>query len=123
MLVVSMHNHENDIIGVLQLLNVLSETGEVIPFPVNKNTNIKKIAAGVDEKSKYTGDHIRQFTELTMEIAGKINASSEGPYANVYFDENKLKELKIAAWLHDIGNVTTPEYVVDKATKLETIFD
>jgi HD-GYP domain-containing protein (c-di-GMP phosphodiesterase class II) len=151
MLVVPMRNHENDIIGVLQLLNALNEAGDVIPFPVqcqgmteslasqaavaltNKRliydlevlleSFIKTIAAGIDEKSKYTGDHIRRVAELTMEIAKKINEATEGPYVSVYLDEDKLKELRIAAWLHDIGKVTTPEYVVDKATKLETIFD
>lgn len=34
-----------------------------------------------------------------------------------------MEEIKLAAWLHDCGKVTTPEYVVDKATKLETIYD
>jgi hypothetical protein len=32
-------------------------------------------------------------------------------------------ELEIAAWLHDCGKIVTPEHVVDKATKLETIHD
>jgi hypothetical protein len=32
-------------------------------------------------------------------------------------------ELETAAWLHDCGKVVTPEYVMDKSTKLETIND
>ena len=37
--------------------------------------------------------------------------------------DEEWEELHIAAWLHDCGKVTTPEYVVDKSTKLETIYD
>ena len=42
---------------------------------------------------------------------------------NKRFNEDEKRELNIAAWLHDCGKVTTPEYVVDKATKLETIYN
>jgi hypothetical protein len=58
-----------------------------------------------------------------MAIARKINEAKEGPFADVFFDEHQLKELRLAAWLHDVGKITTPEYIIDKATKLETIFD
>ncbi|HPN75502.1 MAG TPA: HD domain-containing phosphohydrolase, partial [Candidatus Marinimicrobia bacterium] len=46
-----------------------------------------------------------------------------GKYADFFMNEDNLKELRIAAWMHDIGKITTPEYIVDKATKLETIYD
>ena len=152
MLVVPMRNHENDIIGVLQLLNAKDMvTGEVIPFSLESQgmseslasqaavalTNnrlindlenllesfITSIASAIDEKSPYTGGHVRRVAELTMTIARAINERSEGPYAQVSFDEDQLKELRLAAWLHDVGKVTTPEHVVDKSTKLETVFD
>ncbi len=38
-------------------------------------------------------------------------------------DERDRYELKIAGLLHDCGKVTTPVHVVDKATKLQTLFD
>jgi response regulator RpfG family c-di-GMP phosphodiesterase len=38
-------------------------------------------------------------------------------------NEEERYELYIAAWLHDCGKVATPPHVVDKSTKLETIFD
>jgi HD-GYP domain-containing protein (c-di-GMP phosphodiesterase class II) len=152
MLVVPMRNHENDIIGVLQLLNARdTATGRVIPFSGESQniteslasqaavalTNnrlinnletllesfIRAVATAIDEKSPYTGGHIRRVAELTMAIARKINEAREGPFADVCFDEHQLKELRLAAWLHDVGKITTPEYVIDKATKLETIFD
>jgi response regulator RpfG family c-di-GMP phosphodiesterase len=58
-----------------------------------------------------------------MGIAEKINKRVEGPYAGICFDEDKLKELRISAWLHDVGKITTPEYIVDKGKKLETIYN
>ncbi|MCE5262233.1 MAG: GAF domain-containing protein [Deltaproteobacteria bacterium] len=152
MLVVPMTNHENDIIGVLQLLNARNdEKSEVIPFSpecqeiteslasqaaVALSNNrlihdleelmdsfIRAIATAIDEKSPYTGGHVRRVAGLTMAIARRINEVTAGPYADVRFSADQMKELQTAAWLHDVGKVTTPEYVVDKATKLETIYD
>jgi HD-GYP domain-containing protein (c-di-GMP phosphodiesterase class II) len=152
MLVVPMRNHENDIIGVLQLLNAQIEgETEVISFSIENQkmteslasqaavaisnsrlihdlenlleSFIRTIATAIDEKSPYTGGHVRRVSELTMAIADKINRSAEGPYVGISFDEDELKELRISAWLHDVGKITTPEYVVDKGKKLETIYN
>ncbi len=152
MLVIPMRNHENDIIGVLQLLNAKDiETEQVVPFSKEyveliaslasqaavALTNahlikdlqallyafIKSIATAIDEKSPYTGGHFDRVVELTMMIAEKMNDIDHGPFATVDFSDDELEELKIAAWMHDVGKITTPEHVVDKGTKLETIFD
>lgn len=149
---VPFRNHEDEIIGVLQLINAQDpDTGEFIPFSNEAqeltsslasqaavaitNTRliqdlenlfeslIQVIAAAVDEKSPYTGGHIERVANLTLRIAEEINKDEDGELAHVHFDEDEMKELRIAAWLHDLGKITTPEYVVDKATKLETIFD
>jgi HD-GYP domain-containing protein (c-di-GMP phosphodiesterase class II) len=152
MLVVPMKNHENDIIGVLQLLNAQeSVENTVVNFSYEcqqmteslasqaavalsnnrlirnlenlLNSFIKSIATAVDEKSPYTGGHVKRVAELTVTIAKIINDITAGPYAGTHFDDKLIEELRMAAWLHDIGKITTPEYVVDKATKLETIHD
>ncbi|HUH67258.1 MAG TPA: HD domain-containing phosphohydrolase [Syntrophales bacterium] len=152
MLVVPMRNHENDIIGVLQLLNAQMEgSTDVIPFSVENQkmleslasqaavaisnnrlihelehlleSFIKTIATAIDEKSPYTGGHVRRVSELTMAIADRINKATYGPFAKVRLDEDRLKELRISAWLHDVGKITTPEYIVDKSKKLETIYN
>lgn len=152
MLVVPMRDHEGDIIGVLQLLNATdSDTGQVIPFSeraqelawslasqaavalTNKlliielenllDAFIKTIAVAIDEKSPYTGGHVRRVAELTMAIAKKINKAQEGHFAKTCFSDDEMQELRTAAWLHDVGKITTPEHVVDKATKLETVCD
>jgi len=151
MLVVPMKNHENDIIGVLQLLNKQDAYGKIIQF--NKededliesmssqaavsitNTRlikglekllldfIKSTADAISEKSKYTGGHINRVAEIASLIAREVNNSKEGIYKDKTFTDDELKQIDIAAWMHDIGKITTPEYVVDKATKLETIYD
>ena len=38
-------------------------------------------------------------------------------------DEDQRYAFHLASWLHDCGKITSPEYVVDKATKLETIYN
>lgn len=152
MIVIPLTNHENNIIGVLQLLNAKNpETGEVIEFSNEyvddiaslasqaavalTNTQliqdlkdllyafIKSIAMAIDEKSSYTGGHIKRVVELSMMIAEKINETKNPPFEDIAFDNYEMEELHISAWMHDIGKITTPEYVVDKSTKLQTIFD
>jgi HD-GYP domain-containing protein (c-di-GMP phosphodiesterase class II) len=151
-LTIPMKNHEKEIIGVLQLLNAVdSRTGEVIPFSAEKQqlaeslasqaavalTNhnlieglknlfesfIELIADAIDEKSPYTGGHCRRVPELAMMLAKAAVETRVGPLKDFSMSEKELYELRIAAWLHDCGKVTTPEYVVDKPTKLATIYD
>ncbi len=151
-LTVPLKNHEDEIIGVLQLLNAKDpEKGHTIPFSskvqnlvealasqaavaiTNKKlikdlevlfeSFIKLIASAIDAKSPYTGGHCERVPVITMMLAEAVDRATEGPFKDVHFSESEMYELRIAAWLHDCGKVTTPEYVVDKATKLETIYD
>ena len=151
-LTVPMKNHEGDIIGVLQLLNAKDpDSGKVIPFSREAErlaqalasqaaialTNrrliddlktlfeslIKLIADAIDEKSPYTGGHCRRVPVITMLLADAAARVEQGPLARFAMNEDDRYELEVAAWLHDCGKITTPEYVVDKSTKLETIYD
>jgi len=151
LLTVPMKNHEGDIIGVLQLVNARDANGNDIPFSetakqlgaalasqaavalTNKRliddlgrlfeSLIHLIADAIDEKSPYTGGHCRRVPIATMLLAEAVHRTEEGPFAEFRLSEEDRYELEIAAWLHDCGKITTPEHVVDKATKLETIFD
>lgn len=151
MLVVPMRNHEDDIIGVLQLINAMDDAGEVIPFSPEVQrlaeafasqaavalTNnclikgyqelfdsfIKVLGDTIDEKSPYTAGHIRRVAKLTMLIAERINQVQEGEMGKIFFDKDKMRELEISAWLHDVGKVVTPIHIMDKSTKLESIYD
>ena len=151
-LTVPMTNHENTIIGVLQLINALDPiTGEVESFTdldqhiveslasqaavsiTNQSlieaqkelfdAMIKLIANAIDEKSPYTGGHCRRVPVLTNMIADAACRVDKGPFKDFDLSEDDKYTLNVAGWLHDCGKITTPEYVVDKSTKLETIFD
>jgi HD-GYP domain-containing protein (c-di-GMP phosphodiesterase class II) len=151
-LTVPMRNHEGEIIGVLQLINCQNPaTGEIVAFsPSDRQlaeslasqaaialTNralisqlenlfesfINMINEAIDEKSPYTGGHCQRVPQLTMMLAEAVNDTTEGPLADFTMTEKDRYELRIAGLLHDCGKITTPVHVVDKATKLETIFD
>ena len=150
-LTIPMKNHESEIIGVLQLLNAQDEAGKVVPFTVEDQrlaeslasqaaialTNrmlitqlemlfeslIELINTAIDEKSPYTGGHCERVPALTMMLADAAAMTKSGPLADFKMTEKDRYELKIAGLLHDCGKITTPVHVVDKATKLETIFD
>jgi HD-GYP domain-containing protein (c-di-GMP phosphodiesterase class II) len=84
---------------------------------------IKLIAGAIDAKSPYTGGHCTRVPEITLMLAKAACESGVGKYKDFELNDKQWEELSIAGWLHDCGKVTTPEYVVDKATKLETIYD
>ena len=152
MLTFPLKDHEQEIIGVLQLINARDiETGEVIGFSQLAQqlaeslasqaavaltqrrlitelqelfeSFIKLIASAIDDKSPYTGGHCRRIPVLTMMLAEAAHSTAQGPLKDFRIDEKDRYELETAAWLHDCGKVVTPEYVMDKATKLETIYD
>ncbi len=151
-LTVPMRNHENEIIGVLQLINALDPlTGDVTVFSTADQRLAESLASqaaialtnrqlisqleelfeafislinlAIDEKSPYTGGHCQRVPVLTMMIAEAVDRTAEGPLADFRMTDKDRYELKIAGLLHDCGKVTTPVHVVDKATKLQTIFD
>jgi len=84
---------------------------------------IQLLAGAIDAKSPYTGGHCQRVPELTLMLAHAAAASEAPAFSDYQPNEDEWEALHIAAWLHDCGKVTTPEYVVDKATKLETLND
>lgn len=84
---------------------------------------IKVLAHAVDAKSPYTGGHCERVPELAEMLLSEAAAVGSGPLADYQPDEEERYAFRIAAWLHDCGKITSPEYVVDKATKLETLYN
>ena len=153
MLTVPLSARGGEVIGALQFLNALDEvTGEVIPFPneliefveamasqsavalenqslldaqkVLIDALIKLVAGAIDAKSHYTGGHCERVPELALMLAEEASKIAHGPLADFAFHtEEQWEEFRVGAWLHDCGKVTTPEYVIDKATKLEIIYN
>ncbi len=152
MLVIPLKDHKDRIIGVLQLINAMDrDSNEIIEFTAYSESLVQSLASqaavafnnalliqnlkdllaafiesmatAIDEKSPYTGGHIRRVVDLCMRIAKEINQSDTGYFSDIFLDRDEIEELKIAAWMHDVGKVVTPGHIIDKTTKLETIFD
>jgi response regulator RpfG family c-di-GMP phosphodiesterase len=84
---------------------------------------IKTIVTAIDEKSPYTGGHVKRVVDISMMLANAINKSQETPFKDIHFSSDQLEEIRLAAWMHDVGKITTPEHIINKATRLETIGD
>ena len=85
---------------------------------------IKLIAQAIDDKSAYTGGHCERVPELALMLAEAATDSKDKPFDDFALeDDEQWREYRIAAWLHDCGKITTPEHIVDKGSKLETIYN
>lgn len=150
MLVIPLINHEDDVIGVLQLINKTKVLNEVTSFNeadekilqalagqaamaltntqlINSldeflNAFVLTIGQAIDAKSRHTMNHIGNVAKITKLISNAIH-EDETIYRNIKYTKNDFKELQIAAFMHDIGKVSMPESIIDKGTKLETIVD
>lgn len=151
-LTVPMNDHEGEIIGVLQLINAKNrQSGAIISFSDDDQHLLESLASqaaialsnhrlvaqleelfesfiqlintAIDDKSPYTGGHCERVPELTMMLAEAVNRTKQGSLKDFVMTDKDRYELKIAGLLHDCGKVTTPVHVVDKATKLQTLFD
>ena len=150
-LTVPLKNHDGDVVGVLQLINAREPDGSVAPFPEETTglvealasqaavaldnqmllaaqkklftSFIEVIANAIDAKSPYTGGHCRRVPALTNMLTKAATEATHSIFADFDLTEDEWYELEVAGGLHDCGKVTTPEYVVDKATKLETIYN
>lgn len=150
MLVIPLVNHENDVIGVLQLINKTKVLGHVISFDeaderiikalagqaamaltnnhlINSleeflNSFISTIAHAIDAKSPHTMNHIAKVEKIAILLAKAID-KDETVYKDVKYTENDFRQIELAAWMHDIGKISMPESVIEKSTKLHGIFD
>jgi HD-GYP domain-containing protein (c-di-GMP phosphodiesterase class II) len=151
-LTVPMKNHEGELIGVLQLLNAIDPvSGEICSFSPAAERLVNSLASqaavaltnrqliqqlsdlfesfinlinvAIDEKSPHTSGHCQRVPEITMLIADALHSSEHPNWSDFRLDERERNELRIASLLHDCGKITTPAHVVDKSTRLETVFD
>ena len=150
-LTVPMKDHDGRVIGVLQLINSKNAAGAVDAFSSAEQQLVESLASqaaialnnrilitqlenlfealiklintAIDEKSPYTGGHCERVPVLTNLLAEAAVRTQVGPLAAFTMSEKDRYELKIAGLLHDCGKITTPVHVVDKATKLQTLFD
>ena len=149
MLVIPMKNKDDQLVGVIQLINkqvenqtsTFTEQDEILikamaslaTMIIENNQLVIDLEAllyglidsvnkALSEKSKYTQQHNDNVAVLTNIIVKGIN-DNKSIYPEVKYTEVEMEEIRLAAMLHDIGKVTTPVHIMDKATKLETIYD
>ena len=151
-LTVPLKNHEAEVVGVMELINARSpDDGSTIPFPAETVPLVEALASqaavaldnqrlidaqrnlfravlkvfdrAIDARSPYTGGHCQRVPELTNMLARAADAAEAGPLADFHLTELEWDELEVAGRLHDCGKVTTRGFVIDKATKLETIYN
>lgn len=151
-LTVPMRNHEEQTIGVLQLINALNPLDQTVQaFSAADQRLVESLASqaaialsnrqligqlealfvslikminlAIDEKSPYTRGHCERVPVLTLMLAEAASQTTHGPLAGFVMNERDRHELKIAGLLHDCGKISTPVHVVDKATKLQTLHD
>jgi HD-GYP domain-containing protein (c-di-GMP phosphodiesterase class II) len=146
MLVVPMRDHENEIIGVLQLINSLDDQGSVTVFETAQEELVASLASqaataiqnarlinavhevfaalvrysasAIDARSPHTAGHSRRVATYAMRLARAINDQTEGPLAHVSFTNKELEELNYAAWLHDIGKIGVREELLERVDRL-----
>lgn len=151
MLTIPLKDHEDDIIGAIQLINVKDAQNKNIPFSEELVTLIRSfaslgaisltnstlvkdmevlfstfaeaIAMAIDEKSPHTGGHCKRVPALTLMLADAVHKIDKGPLADFIMSPEDRHELSVAGWLHDCGKIATPDHIMEKSTKLETIFD
>jgi len=151
MLVVPLLNHENETIGVLQLINKQNPYGDILSFDAFDEESTKALASqasvaivnsrliheleesfelfiatiakAINTRSDHTGEHVRKVSKIADMIAIAIHKSDKGLYKDVHYTEEDLNQIHLAALIHDVGKISTPEYLMEKSKKLETPFD
>ena len=150
LLSVPLRTQQGDVIGVLQLVKSAGRAGggpfaeETVPYTEALSSNaavaldnrrllkaqrdllesfIQVLAGAIDAKSPYTHGHCQRVPVLARMLAEAAHDIEEGPFSDFRLSDDEWYELHLASWLHDCGKVTTPEYVVDKATRLETLYN
>lgn len=147
-LVVPMKDHRGDLVGVLQLMNrrglapasfepypadlvplMLSlATQAAVCLKANQLTaSIRKLfedfaraaIVAVEQRDPTTAGHSNRVAELTVALARLVDRAADGPYAHIRFSREDLRELEMAALLHDFGKISIPERVLVKGKKLE----
>jgi HD-GYP domain-containing protein (c-di-GMP phosphodiesterase class II)/ribonuclease BN (tRNA processing enzyme) len=149
MLVVPLRDHEKNVIGVLQLINkqnkdkivafdrddeelILSLASQAAISIINTNlvndlenlleSFLKSIVYAIERKSPYTANHIYKMVELSKMLAKEID-KDKGVFKNKKFNKDDLKKINFAALMHDVGKLSTPDYILDKSTKLDGLYD
>ncbi len=142
MLVFPLTNDHGKIIGVLQLINALTEDGQITSFPpeweplVNAlasqaaisltnmqyaervqsllDSLVRVLSTAIDERTPYNANHSRNMARYAASFLDWLAQTGN----EWKFDPDRRREFLMSVWLHDVGKLTTPLEVMDKQTRL-----
>ncbi len=148
-LTVPLKTRTGQVVAVLQLINARAPSGETIPFSksmqklvealsshaavaidnqllLSSQRNLLEaflevIAKAIDDKSIYTGAHCQRVPVIARMLAFAAVMDQEGAFKDFELTDNEWYAFHLASWMHDCGKMKIPEYILDKATKLETV--
>jgi HD-GYP domain-containing protein (c-di-GMP phosphodiesterase class II) len=146
MLVVPIRTQQNEILGVLQLINSLDKQNNVAVFDSEQEDLVASLASqaaatiqnarlinavheifaalvrysasAIDARSPHTAGHSRRVATYSMRLARSANEETEGTLTDVFFSDKELEELNYAAWLHDIGKIGVREELLERVDRL-----
>jgi len=146
MLVVPIRTQQNEILGVLQLINSLDKQDNVTVFGSEQEDLVASLASqaaatiqnarlinavheifaalvrysasAIDARSPHTAGHSRRVATYSMRLARSANEETEGTLTDVFFSDKELEELNYAAWLHDIGKIGVREELLERVDRL-----
>ena len=151
MLTIPLLDHENNVLGLIQVINAIDADGMIVSFDDRDKELLKSlasqaalavshrnllegmetllmqfmrvIATAIERKSTYSSRHISRVVKLTEMLAQEINKAQSGVYKDISFTADQLRELSMAALTHDLGKIVTPKYIIDKSTRLFCVLD
>lgn len=147
-LVVPLANNENELIGVLQLINAMDKKGNVIAFNEEYEIIIRALGAiaaieltnlsyvealkaqiysfvealttALEERTPYNALHTRNVEKYASLLADYITELHREGKCEKTFDPARKEQLMLAALIHDIGKMVVPLSIMNKATRLDT---
>ena len=149
MLVIPMEDAEDNVIGVIQLINKLDAKNEIISFTDEDafilrslgsmaavsltnmiyleeikhqmHSFVQAFATAIDKRTPYNASHTRMVTEYAVMVAMQLDELYQKGLGGEAFDQTRVEQLRLAAGLHDIGKMIVPLSVMNKSTRLDGV--
>ena len=146
MLTIPLIGLNDDVLGVLQLMNAKDKKGEICPFnkslehivfSLSSQASIavcnmqymdeikdtlwsftEAMTEAIDARTPYNASHTRNVGKYAGILADYINELYEKGEETEYFNTDRKDQLLMGAMLHDIGKMIVPTKVMNKATRL-----
>jgi HD-GYP domain-containing protein (c-di-GMP phosphodiesterase class II) len=145
-LALPLQDHKGSRLGVIQCLNKCSTDGQAVPFDAEDESFLSALGSlaavflenaklyreqdellealvsafsrAIDDRDPCTSGHTRRVTRLSLNLARAVHDSHDAPFDQITYTRERLRQLRYAALLHDIGKIGVREYILCKAERL-----